>query len=113
MPGPGAENHYRQKHHLAGDILKEIIKLCSRWQLLDPSIVPTPDDGSTPIPELLLRPGYKCSFCFFMTTNRGKIGRHYSKEHKTATQRLKAWEEVYLQTFMTKKYTRYWIVRPG
>lgn len=113
MPGVGTESHFRHKHQLAGDKLKDVLKLSSRWQLLDPSTVPTPDDGSAPIPELLLRPGYKCSLCLFMTTNRGQISRHNRVEHKTAPQKPEAWEEVYLQTFMTQKYTRYWTVTLG
>ncbi|KJK87120.1 hypothetical protein H633G_09028 [Metarhizium anisopliae BRIP 53284] len=106
-PGASTETHYRGKHNLKGEELKAVIQLSAQWQLLDPRQAPVPGDGSNPIPELPVLPGYKCMKCRYMTVSRKIINTHCRKQHESTDEK---WQEVYLQTFTGGKFSRYWII---
>ena len=106
-PGASAEHHFRNKHKTKGNELKTILQTCAQWNLLDPRQAPMPSDGAKPIPDLPVRPGYRCRKCTFMSVSRKKITLHRNSAHQ-ATDDI--WEEVYLQTFMTGANAKYWVV---
>ena len=104
------ESHFRSQHRCKGDQLKAILRLAGQ-SLLDPSHIPLPADGSAPIPELLVRPGYRCRLCSaYLTISKDAISTHCRTYHQLVSGQGN-WEAVYLQTFMTGSNTQYWVVR--
>lgn len=101
-------HHCRVIHVTKGRELKAIMQICAPWKLLDPRQAPVPGDGSDPIPDLPIHPGYKCKKCDYMTVSRKKITTHRKQVHQSID---KIWEEVYLQMFMNGRYSKYWVVR--
>ena len=109
-PGEKVESHFRSQHRCKGDQLKAILRLAGQ-SLLDPSHIPLPADGSAPIPELLVRPGYRCRLCSaYLTISKDAISTHCRTYHQLVSGQGN-WEAVYLQTFMTGSNTQYWVVR--
>ncbi|WKT54448.1 Protein of unknown function DUF3505 [Fusarium oxysporum f. sp. vasinfectum] len=108
-PGSSIETHFRQKHLLKGQVLKDIKDYYGTLELADPKLAATPEDNSEAIEQLVISHGYSCNACRYLTIARDNIVRHWREAgHGAAEER---WTEVRLQTWMGGHYARYWIVR--
>ncbi|KAI3587208.1 hypothetical protein IWW34DRAFT_825382 [Fusarium oxysporum f. sp. albedinis] len=107
--GLGIESHFRQKHQLKGQVLKDIKDYFGTLELADPKLTTVPEDNSPAIEQLTISDGYSCRACRYLTIARDNIVRHWREAgHSVAEDR---WTEVRLQSWMGGHYARYWIVR--
>lgn len=100
-PGKGVEAHFRSAHQLTGDRLKQIVLYSSRVEVSDPDKVQLPADGSRPITELLIRRGFSCTRCRYLTTARDNITAHWRTTLHGTTERR--WTEVFLQAWPNQR----------
>jgi hypothetical protein len=108
-PGSSIETHFRQKHLLKGQVLKDIKDYYGTLELADPKLAATPEDNSEAIEQLVISHGYSCNACRYLTIARDNIVRHWREAGYGAAE--ERWTEVRLQTWMGGHYARYWIVR--
>ncbi|KAF4421770.1 recQ family helicase [Fusarium austroafricanum] len=109
-PGSGIESHFRRKHQLKGQILKDIKDYYSTLELADLKLIAVPEDNSPAIKQLAISDGYSCCVCRYLTIARDNIVRHWREaEHTTEGDQ---WTKARLQTWIGgRNHARYWIVR--
>ncbi|KAK5994701.1 hypothetical protein PT974_04688 [Cladobotryum mycophilum] len=77
--------------------------------LNNPDTIELPDDWSEPIPMLNMYYGFSCNACRYLTISPKNITHHWRKsQHSDGRPQYSA---VQLQTWMPRRYARYWIVR--
>ncbi|KAM7213661.1 hypothetical protein V8F06_010982 [Rhypophila decipiens] len=97
-PGNSTESHFRQKHQLKGQVLKDIKDYYGTLELADPKLAATPEDNIQAVEQLTISHGYSYN-----------IARHWREAGDRAAE--ERWTEVRLQTWMREHYARYWIIR--
>ncbi|KAF6517699.1 hypothetical protein HZS61_003260 [Fusarium oxysporum f. sp. conglutinans] len=87
-PGSSIETHFRQKHLLKGQVLKDIKDYYGTLELADPKLAATLEDNSEAIEQLVISHGYSCNACRYLTIARDNIVRHWREAgHGAAEER--------------------------
>ena len=109
-PGNGCETHWRRRHQLQGQLLKDLLRYTSTLNFNDPHHMDLPTRGSQVIPELGIPvDGFNCPDCEFLTVNKKKWQSHL-RQHQHGGLSRAAQHRVKMQTFSRGRHARYWIV---
>ena len=109
-PGRKIEGHFRE-HKVKGRLLADIRDYFETMELEDPVDSRLPEDGLAPVALLPKQHGYSCRHCRFLTISRDSIQQHgRTAKHAFASPDQPNYSEVQLQTWLSNKLTRYWVV---
>jgi superfamily II DNA or RNA helicase len=107
-PGNGTIDHLRNKHQVAGTILKDIDDYLCLGQANNPQTIELPANWGPRQPVIPVQKGFKCRACPFVTISEKIANIHW----RGAAHRLEGgrYTRVNVQTWMSGKYARYWTV---
>ncbi|KAM7208273.1 hypothetical protein V8F06_014942 [Rhypophila decipiens] len=87
-PGSSTESHFRQKHQLKSQVLKDIKDYHGTLEPADQKLAATPEDTSQAVEQLRISHGFSCNACRYLTIARDNIVRHWREAgHRAAEER--------------------------
>ncbi|KAH6661461.1 hypothetical protein F5X68DRAFT_178705 [Plectosphaerella plurivora] len=113
-PGGRIERHFRDKHTVKGNLLKEVVFRFGDAALEDPGTVRLPADGSAAVEGIPVLNGFRCTRCRYLSQSRNNVIYHWTVAgHGEPEDGQGRWTAVRLQTWCPGRYVRYWVVGDG
>ncbi|KAH6658764.1 hypothetical protein F5X68DRAFT_117759, partial [Plectosphaerella plurivora] len=77
-PGGRIERHFRDKHTVKGNLLKEVVFRFGDAALEDPGTVRLPADGSAAVEGIPVLNGFRCTRCRYLSQSRNNVIYHWT-----------------------------------